>query len=264
MFSLLIKIIFVFCFILFALIIIMLFKAKENRLTKHTLLFDEFPKSFDTFRIFFISDIHRRTISKKMLEMVPDSINLVVIGGDLTEAGVPFQKVEKNLNVLKKIAPIYFVLGNNDYEVGKDKLEYLLTKHGVTILNNSSATITSNTGEKLILLGVEDMSEDRDRLDITLDHLPEGDFRLLISHNPDIYHKLKKADNISLILSGHTHGGQIRIFGLGLYEKGKLHNLKKASLLISNGYGTSGIPLRLGAPAEAHFIQLKHTSLHNE
>jgi predicted MPP superfamily phosphohydrolase len=245
-------------------VIIMLFKAKGNRLTKHTLVFDDFPKSFGTFRIFFISDIHRRTISKKLLDMVPNSINLVVIGGDLTEAGVPFQTVEQNINVLKKIAPVYFVFGNNDYEVGKNKLEYLLTKHGITILNNSFATITSKTGEKLILLGVEDMSEDRDRLDLTLEHLPEGDFRLLISHNPDIYYKVMKTDNISLILSGHTHGGQIRLFGLGLYKKGKLHNLKKASLLISNGYGTSGVPLRLGAPAEAHYIQLKHTSLHNE
>ena len=260
----LIKIIFAICFILFEIVMIMLVKAKENRLTKHKLVFDNFPKSFDTFRIFFISDIHRRTISKKLLDMVPNSINLVVIGGDLTEEGVPFHKVEQNINELKKIAPVYFVFGNNDYEVGKDKLEYLLIKHGVTILNNSSATITSKSGEKLILLGVEDMSEKRDRLDLTLEHLPEGDFRLLISHNPDIYYKVMKKDNISLILSGHTHGGQIRLFGLGLYEKGKLHNLKKTSLLISNGYGTSGVPLRLGAPAEAHFIQLKHSSLHNE
>lgn len=241
-------------------IVIMLLKAKENHLTKQTLLFDHFPRSFNTLNIFFISDIHRRTISEKLLEKVPSSTHLVVIGGDLTEAGVPFQRVEHNLKLLKTIAPVFFVFGNNDYEVDKDKLEALLLKHGVTTLHNSSITLWSNAGEKLILLGVEDMSEERDRLDLALESSQEGDFKILISHNPDIYQKVLKTDGISLIMSGHTHGGQIRILGLGLYEKGKTHFLKKAILLISNGYGTSGVPLRLGAPAEAHFIQLRHTN----
>jgi predicted MPP superfamily phosphohydrolase len=238
---------------------IMLFNAKENHLTKHTLLFDHFPSSFDTLNIFFISDIHRRKISNKLLNKLPPSINLVVIGGDITEAGVPFHRVEYNLKLLKQIAPIYFVFGNNDYEVGKEELEHILTKHGVTILKNSSASLISKTGEKLLLLGVEDMSEERDRLDLALEHSPEGDFKILISHNPEIYKTILKTDGISLILSGHTHGGQIRLLGFGLYKKGKIHFLKKATLLVSNGYGTSGIPLRLGAPAEAHFIQLGRT-----
>ncbi|MGM7721886.1 metallophosphoesterase [Metabacillus sp. Hm71] len=242
------------------LMIVMLIKAKENHLTKHILHFNEFPKSFGVFTIFFISDIHRRKISIKLLEQLPSSIDLVIIGGDLTEKGVPFQRVEQNLNILKKIAPIYFVFGNNDYEVGKDRLEQLLIKHGVTILNNSTSTISAKNGEKMVLLGVEDMSMERDRLDLALKHSPKGDFRLLISHNPEIYEQVKKSDRISLIISGHTHGGQIRLFGLGLYKKGKLHKLTNATILISNGYGTSGVPLRLGAPAEAHILQLKHPS----
>ncbi|KKI93143.1 metallophosphoesterase [Bacillus sp. SA1-12] len=243
------------------LMIVMLIKAKENHLTKHTLSFNEFPKSFGKFTIFFISDIHRRTISTKLLEQLPSSVNLVIIGGDLTESGVPFQRVEQNLIVLKKIAPVYFVFGNNDYEVGKERLEHLLKNHGVTILNNTTATISSKNREKLVLLGVEDMSMERDRLDLALEHSPKTDFRLLISHNPEIYDQVRKSDRISFIIGGHTHGGQIRLFGLGLYKKGKLHSLPNATLLISNGYGTSGLPLRLGAPAEAHIIQLKNPGI---
>jgi uncharacterized protein len=243
-------------------VVIMLFNAKENHLSKHTLSFEHFPKGFNTLNIFFISDIHRRTISNQLLEKIPPSIDLVVIGGDLTEAGVPFNRVEHNIRILKEIAPVYFVFGNNDYEVGKEKLEQLLKKNGIITLNNSFASLTAKNGEKLILLGVEDMSEERDRLDLALKNSPEGEFKILISHNPEIYKKVLKKDGISFIMSGHTHGGQIRFLGLGLYKKGKIHFLKKATLLISNGYGTSGVPLRLGAPAEAHFIQLRHSSEH--
>ncbi|MFP3472451.1 hypothetical protein R0J90_20570, partial [Micrococcus sp. SIMBA_144] len=65
-----------------------------------------------------------------------------------------------------------------------------------------------------------------------------------------------KEDGIDLMISGHTHGGQIRLFGWGLYKKGRLENLPETTLLVSNGYGTTAIPLRLGAPAETHLLIL--------
>lgn len=236
-------------------VIFMFIKSKENHLSIHNLQFDSFPKSFGTINMLFISDIHRRIVSDRLLEQVSTKIDFVVIGGDLTEKGVPFHRVESNIQRLKKVAPVYFVFGNNDYEVGKNELEQILLKNGVKLLNNTSATLSSQTGEVLELLGVEDMSEERDRLDLALKSSTKNSFKILISHNPDIHQKVLKKDGISLILSGHTHGGQIRLFGFGLYEKGKIHYLKNTIILISNGYGTSGIPLRLGAPAEAHMIQ---------
>ena len=241
-------------------VILMFIKSKEDHLSVHKLQFDSFPKSFESINMLFISDIHRRIVSDRLLEQIPTTIDFVVIGGDLTEAGVPFQRVESNIQRLKKIAPIFFVFGNNDYEVGKDELEQILLKNGVKLLNNTSTTLTSQAGEELALLGIEDMSEERDRLDLALKSSNRNSFKILISHNPDIHQEVLKKDGISLILSGHTHGGQIRLFGLGLYEKGKIHYLENAILLISNGYGTSGIPLRLGAPAEAHLIQLTYTA----
>lgn len=237
----------------------MLKKGNENNLTTHVLEFDSFPVSFNSLNLFFISDIHKRIISKKLIEQLRSDTDIIIIGGDLIESGVPLERVRQNIKLLKDIAPIapiYFVFGNNDYEVGKENLEKVLKDCGVVCLNNSAVTLTSNSGEHVILLGVEDMSKDRDRLDLALMNSSQG-FKILVSHNPDIYEKISKEDQISLILSGHTHGGQIRILGLGMYKKGGLHLLKKATLLISNGYGTTLIPLRLGAPAEAHYIQLK-------
>lgn len=69
--------------------------------------------------------------------------------------------------------------------------------------------------------------------------------------------KIQKHHHIGLVLSGHTHGGQIRLLGLGLKEKGSMREIKDDMyMLISNGYGTTGLPLRLSAPAQTHIITL--------
>ncbi|WP_370314234.1 hypothetical protein [Guptibacillus hwajinpoensis] len=60
-----------------------------------------------------------------------------------------------------------------------------------------------------------------------------------------------------MILSGHTHGGQIRLFGWGIREKGGIKNINGTTVVISNGYGTTTLPLRLMAPAESHIFILK-------
>ncbi|UHA58075.1 metallophosphoesterase [Metabacillus litoralis] len=238
------------------LLLFMFIEARKNHLTKHYIEFSTFPKSTGSLSIFFISDIHRRTISTRLLEKIPGKVDLVVIGGDLTESGVPFSRVEENIKLLRKLGPTFFVFGNNDYEVGKNELEALLIKNNITILNNSSTSFTSANKEKIALVGVEDTSKRRDKLHHALESTSSSEFKILISHNPDIYKKLNSKDGISIILSGHTHGGQIRFLGLGLYEKGKLHYLENAVLLVSNGYGTTSLPLRLGAPAEAHYLVL--------
>jgi len=239
-------------------IIVMYLKAKENRVTIHHIKFDTFPAHLDSLKIFFISDIHRRTVSDELLKKIPSQVDVVMIGGDLTESGVPFSRVEQNIRELKKLAPVYFVYGNNDYEVNQKTLETLLENNNVCILKNTYKELSSSSNGRIVVLGVEDMSGERDRLDLALNDpkKTETDFRILLSHNPDIYHKISQIDRISLVLSGHTHGGQIRFLGFGLYKKGRLHKLRNTTLLVSNGYGTTALPLRLGAPAEAHYLYL--------
>jgi len=239
-------------------LIIMLLKAKENRVSIHHIEFDNFPIHIDSLKIFFISDIHRRTVTDQLLEKIPDKVDVVMIGGDLTESGVPFSRVEQNIRALRSLAPVYFVYGNNDYEVDQKSFEDILEKNNVHILKNSYKELSSSHSGRIVLLGIEDISNERDRLDLAL-HDPnqvETDFKILLSHNPDIYHKINQNDRISLVLSGHTHGGQIRFLGWGFYKKGSFQSLRKAKLLVSNGYGTTALPLRLGAPAEAHFLHL--------
>lgn len=232
-------------------------EAFANRVIYHDLELPAFPKSFGEVKIFFISDIHGREVSQKIIEKVKGNADIVIIGGDLTEKGVPFERVQKNLQALKTIGPVFFVWGNNDYEAEAPLLDALLLNQGVNVLANSSVTFESEGGDRLYLLGIDDISTNRVDLEQALSETKEEGFRILVSHNPQIRKRIQPEHGIHLMLSGHTHGGQIRIFGFGLYEKGRLMSENHPVILISNGYGTTGVPLRLGARAETHLLTLK-------
>ncbi|WP_081599660.1 metallophosphoesterase [Halalkalibacterium ligniniphilum] len=233
----------------------MYFEAKRNRVKTHTLYFDSLPSSFDGVRLFFISDIHRRQISLSIIEEIKGNVDVIIIGGDLLEKGVPLSRVENNLRLLRSIAPTYFVWGNNDYEGDVKKLDALLLENQIHVLANSLAVFEQNE-DKLVLIGVDDIGQKRDNIEEAMTECPDG-FHILISHNPLITKKLTSNIPIHLILSGHTHGGQIRILGWGLEKKGAIHFENSRVHLISNGYGTTSVPLRLGAPAETHLICLR-------
>lgn len=240
-----------------SLLLFMLREAFLNDITEHELFFSDFPDTFGKVSLFFISDIHRRTISNKIINGVKGKADVVVIGGDLMEKGVPFERVKANLLKLKQIGPVYFVWGNNDYEVDYHQLDAILLEAGIKVLDNTAVTFESEQGEKLSLLGVDDLNQNRDRLDLALLDSEAASFKILASHYPSITNKVHPEHEIRLVLSGHTHGGQIHIFGYSPQKRGGIKKLRNTILLISNGYGTTSLPLRLGAPAETHLITLR-------
>jgi uncharacterized protein len=249
--------IYLFLLIIVLLLFYMWLLANRNIVKEGDLSFDDFPKDIEKLTLFFISDIHRRKVSEKLISKVMGKADLVIIGGDLAEKGVSFEQISENIDALKAVGPIYFVWGNNDYEIDYHRLDSLLLEKGVKILDNTSVHFESRSGEKISLLGVDDMSDDRDRLDLALLDAGKDSFKILVCHNPRIVKKIKKEHKIQLLLSGHTHGGQIRFLNFGFYEKGKLSDNGICTMLISNGYGTTGVPLRLGAEPETHLLTLR-------
>ncbi|MGD6994438.1 metallophosphoesterase [Sutcliffiella horikoshii] len=228
-------------------------QAMQENIIEQTLAFPDFPQSFGKIRIFFISDIHKRKISAEFINKI-NNIDLVIIGGDLTEKKVPLSQVSENIEQLKELGIVFFVWGNNDYEVDYHELDSLLLQQGVKILDNTSYLFESELGDRLELVGVDDLVHERDDLATALEETKSDSFKILVSHEPEIVEKFTDGENISLVLSGHTHGGQIRIFGFGPHEKGRLTQLPHTTQLISNGFGTSLVPLRLGAPPETHIL----------
>ena len=128
--------------------------------------FEDYPKLAKPLSLFFISDIHRRKISIKLIDFVRNQADFVIIGGDLIEGGVPLNRVTANIEKLKEIGPVYFVWGNNDYEQNEQELLQMLERQNVTILNNKSTRINVSNNHKITLLGIEDIGEKKARYDI--------------------------------------------------------------------------------------------------
>ncbi|BCB04562.1 metallophosphoesterase [Bacillus sp. KH172YL63] len=239
------------------LLLIMIYEARRNTVKKEELILGGFPPEMSPLSLFFISDIHKREISEDVIKEVKGKTDLVIIGGDLLERGVPFSKVEENLERLMTIGPVYFVWGNNDYETDTSKLRQIFKKKGIKEIVNGSLKVPVGNGV-INLIGVDDASTQRADYQQAIGETDPGKFNLLISHDPRLVKQVQKEDGIDLMLSGHTHGGQIRLFGWGMYKKGRLEILPQTTLLVSNGYGTTAIPLRLGAPAETHLLTIRN------
>jgi uncharacterized protein len=237
----------------FTLLLYMYIEAHRNRVSIDTVNIDKLPVSFKNFKIFFISDVHRRTITNKLIEKAIKA-DIVIIGGDLVEKGVPMDRVEDNIKMLSKIGPVHFVWGNNDYDVDINYLKNTISDNGAIILDNTCISLKRNN-EVLDIAGINDLSFGKDRLEDAIMNCSSS-CRILISHNPDISRKIKKEYQIRLVLSGHTHGGQIRLGPLGIAKRGGWYDEGYYKLLVSNGFGATHLPLRFGAPCEAHLITL--------
>ncbi|QKE73583.1 metallophosphoesterase [Arthrobacter citreus] len=244
------------CIVLgFLLLIYMFIEAHLNIVRKHEFSFSNTSLE-NPIRIFFISDIHRRKVHSSIIERMTNQVDLVIIGGDLVEKGVPLERIEQNLEKLSSLGKVYFVWGNNDIEINKKDLETIFKKWNVVVLKNAAEMIRHQQSEWAII-GVDDLKTGKVDIDLAFQGVKQDIFKLLVSHNPRVLKLLSIEHGVSLVLSGHTHGGQIRIFGYGPYEKGKTHQYNGMTQIISNGYGTTKIPLRLSARPETHYIEIK-------
>lgn len=206
--------------------------------------------------VFFISDIHRRKIDRKLIQKVlrqgqPD---IVIVGGDLAEKGVPLARIEQNVQQLSKLGTLYYVWGNNDREVSEQAIREIMKRHGGNILDNEIMPIPGHSGWGVC--GIDDPSSGKVDIEKAVQYSSHYENMILVTHNPTLLRKASRYLQADLMLAGHTHGGQIRIGKFGLAEKGTFQVSEGCGKLISNGYGTSTLPLRLGADPECHFITI--------
>jgi predicted MPP superfamily phosphohydrolase len=260
----------ILCVLVFVLVVYMYWEAHSLLVKEQLLYLPEWPEGFEEVRFLFISDLHRRKLPHHIKDQLSkEKIDLVLIGGDITEKSVPFSRVRENVRFLSSLGPSYFVWGNNDYNVDYRKLDILLREEKVTVLANDAVSFESGV-DRLWLIGVDDASVNRDQIELAIGEIVEPGYRLLLSHNPIIVEKLNEKDEIKAVLSGHTHGGQICLPFIGplvkylgnslltKYVSGE-YSIKngKGKLFISNGVGTSGLPLRLLARPEVHLFTIK-------
>lgn len=228
--------------------------AKATKLKEHDLFFNV-KKEEKPLRLFFISDIHRRKLSETLLEQVNEEIDAVIIGGDLAEKGVPLKRIEENVRRLSSMGKIYYIWGNNDREVGEENIKRIIKSYGGDVLENSSDVLKEGN-QRWMICAVDDTSSGNFNLDEAFTSIQSSDIKIFITHSPFVFKKVKNRYQPHVMIAGHTHGGQIRLGPFGMFKKGRMMKEDGHYALISNGYGTSMVPLRLGARPECHIIRL--------
>lgn len=209
----------------------------------------------DQFSIFFISDVHNRRISKKMMQKV-SSVDAVIIGGDFCDRRTSLEKLRSNLQLLKKNGPVYFMWGNNDREIGEEALRAVFQEEGIHLIENDAMQLENRTNTTWIA-AIDDYGTKNSNFQQALSKCREEDVVLCVSHNPLVFHLALNYGKPSLFMGGHLHGGQIRLGPFGLHPNGSFTVQNGIPALISNGYGTTLVPFRLGAHPEVHVLSIQ-------
>ena len=238
------------------------------------------PEAFDAYKIVQISDLHDAQIgenNEKLIAMTAETEpDCIVLTGDFVDSS-RFHP-ERSLSVaeaLVKIAPVYYVSGNHeailpdaDYQALTDGLRAL----GVCVLEDESAELTRG-GQSIRLIGLTDigfhpgtLEEKKDALRTALSALlPEDEFSVTLAHRPELMDVYTEC-GAPLVLSGHAHGGQIRLPGIGgliapgqglfpKYTDGKYEE-NGTTLVVSRGVGNSVLPLRVNDRPQIVVVQL--------
>ncbi|MBQ7104966.1 MAG: metallophosphoesterase [Bacilli bacterium] len=260
--------------ILFLLSIIVFLYSQNFLLTvsNYKIINSKIPESFNNYKIVQISDYHNETnklLNNKLIKKIKDiKPNIIVITGDLIDStNTNIDQVIKLVDGIKNISDIYYVTGNhetwtNEYEQLKIELE----KRKVHILNNEAVKLKSDISE-INLIGINDTKTNEEfQINIEQVNYNKNNYTILLSHRPELYNEYVKKD-IDLVLTGHAHGGQIRIFNQGLiapdqgllpkYTSGLIEE-NNTTMITSRGIGNSVIPIRINNHPELVVITLKN------
>lgn len=251
----------------------------EIRVKHIHLTFADLPKSFDGYRIVHISDLHVGTFQgfrHKILENEIDSIraqqaDLVLFTGDMENMHP--SEVERELPTLSRLPKMTMIMGNHDYgqygsvtdgdaRLLRQELQHNEHRLGTVLCNASAFIEHPTTHERIYLVGEENYGKPMmQHTRHAMQGVPDGSFIIFLQHNPKAWREyILPTVRPQLTLSGHTHGGQMSLFG---FRPTMLSGMEDYGLYEDNGsflYVTAGlgglVPFRLNLPNEVTVITL--------
>lgn len=233
--------------------------------TEYTVASEELPEAFDGTKIVQISDLHNATFGKNQTSLIekvkaakPEAVFLT---GDLIDSNrYDLQESLTLVDALVEFSDVYFVIGNHEVAINEiDEITEALETRGVTVLMNETA-VWEKGGEAIQIAGLNDpllneevLEDDFIRQSIDETELTDA-FTLMLSHRPEVFNVYVEK-GIDVVFSGHAHGGQIRIPGIGgVLAPGQgwfpemtkgVFRKENTQLVLSRGLGNSGFPLRV-------------------
>ena len=231
------------------------------------------PAPFDGARLLFLSDVHagpflsRSALARVFARLATLQPDVVIHGGDMATSNVHEIRHHEDA-VARLTGPLgtFAVFGNHDhYTRDIEGIGRFFESCGVRILNNDAIAV-SRAGAHIALAGIDDWNTGMPDLDLAMvrsDEVAPGAPIVLISHNPDASLEAA-ARGVALTLSGHTHGGQVRIPGRPVLVRMSRFRLDEGRfehhgvhIVVSRGLGVSGLPLRIACSPEAVLVTLR-------
>jgi predicted MPP superfamily phosphohydrolase len=221
-------------------------------------------------RIAFISDVHAGScmgecdLMRLFAKVEAAEPDLVCLGGDLINTRErELLLFREPLRLLHPPLGIYAVPGNHDHFWGPDigLWTAFLQECGVEVLSNEGRRIERD-GASLWLAGVDDLTEGQPDLPLALQGMRADEPCVLLAHHPDFFFEAA-AIGVDVQLSGHTHGGQVKLFGHAPIQHSRFgwnegrFELESSQLYVGRGLGVTLLPIRLGAPPEIPVLVLR-------
>lgn len=217
------------------------------------------PEVFNGFKIVQVSDLHNNLFGENQQRLMKaikkESPDIIVITGDLVDS----EKMNNALIFIKeavKLAPCYYVNGNHEIRTGlyESRIKPMLNENGVQVLEDEKTYITKGEA-RLPILGLSDCGYVGDlvKRPILEELAADEDFTLLLSHRPELFEEYVYG-NVSLVLTGHAHGGQMRIpfTHQGLYAPNQglfpkytegVFEKNNTRMIVSRGLGNNVFPI---------------------
>ena len=270
------------------LLLLMLRDNKRIEVTRHTVADTAVPAAFEGLTIVQISDLHDETFGENnetLLSLIAGAQpDLIAVTGDIADGNrQDYENALALIPALTELAPCYYVAGNHEaglLDTAFAQLETCMRECGVAVLSDSYVYLERG-GERIVIAGLEDpyfVSEHRvfgkqgfavirEKLEALA--LPEGEYVVLLSHRPEVF-ELYAEYGVGLALTGHAHGGQVRLpliggliaphqglfpkYDAGMYEK------DGTKMYVNRGLGNSRIPLRINDRPEIAVFYLTSQS----
>jgi predicted MPP superfamily phosphohydrolase len=248
------------------------FEATWLHVVPQTIAVPRLPPPFVGLRVALLTDPHLGPFNpQEYLRSAVDAANalnpdLIAVGGDYAHGSHGREFVRPSLQELGRLwAPlgVYGVPGNHDHWDGITRTRRAMRDFGITDVTNAGVWL-ERTGHRLRVAGVDDLLYGKPKLPPALGDAGPDDCCLLLSHNPEIAETLTDP-RVGLILSGHMHGGQVVIPGIGYHYLPAQYGAKyieglvrgpSVQVFVSRGLGTISLPVRFRCRPEINLLTL--------
>lgn len=245
-------------------------ESKAVEITRLSIPIANLPTAFEGITIAQLSDVHHSSfMSAERIAEIVDAVNalgadaIVLTGDYVSYSPYYIAGAAETLGRLTASLGVFAVLGNHDFWNDAEQMTRALEREGITVLRNAHTRLEIR-GDSIVLAGVDDLTVCAADLDRSLRGADPRRVRLLLSHNPGIVRRAA-IRAVDLVLSGHTHGGQVHVPILGApsvygYPKAFVSGharLGETQIYVNRGLGTVIVPVRVGSVPEVTVFTLE-------